>query len=150
MTLQPIPSEFPYIWGQFLYLFYHCSMLVFFPLFPSYLCGSPQHNCSLIGFITCLNCVFLLPEYSLNIFSSENVFPVRHLHVRLVSEFPVHLFTKIVILSVRSLSVSFFIEKEPHSSREWNEREKAKGGGRDTTSACELGHSCIAQGYCAS
>ncbi len=34
--------------------------------------------------------------------------------------------------SVRSLSVSFFIEKEPHSSQEWNEREKVKGGGRDT------------------
>ncbi len=56
----------------------------------------------------------------------------------------------VLIHIVRSLSVSFFIEKEPHSSQEWNERGKAKGGGRDTTSACELGHSCIAQGYCAS
>ncbi len=47
--------------------------------------------------------------------------------------------------AVRSLSVSFFIEKEPHSSQEWNERGKAKVGGRDTTNACELGHSCIAK-----
>jgi hypothetical protein len=33
---------------------------------------------------------------------------------------------------VRSLSVSFFIEKEPHSSQEWNEREKVEVGERDT------------------
>jgi hypothetical protein len=33
---------------------------------------------------------------------------------------------------VRSLSVSFFIEKEPHSSQEWNEREKVEGGEKDT------------------
>ncbi len=25
MTLQPIPSEFPYIWGTFYFLFYQCS-----------------------------------------------------------------------------------------------------------------------------
>jgi hypothetical protein len=26
MTLQPIPCEFPYIWGKFLFLFYPCTM----------------------------------------------------------------------------------------------------------------------------
>ncbi len=36
------------------------------------------------------------------------------------------------VVNVRSLSVSFFIEKEPHSSQEWNEREKEEGGERDT------------------
>ncbi len=25
MTLQPLPSEFPYIWGKFLFLFYQCE-----------------------------------------------------------------------------------------------------------------------------
>ncbi len=25
MTLQPIPSEFPYIWGKFSFLFYQCG-----------------------------------------------------------------------------------------------------------------------------
>ncbi len=30
MTLQPIPSEFPYIWGKFSFLFYPCSRLVYF------------------------------------------------------------------------------------------------------------------------
>ncbi len=27
MTLQPLPSEFPYIWGKFIFLFYQCGVL---------------------------------------------------------------------------------------------------------------------------
>ncbi len=27
MTLHPIPSEFPYIWGKFSFLFYQCALL---------------------------------------------------------------------------------------------------------------------------
>ena len=29
MTLHPIPSEFPYIWGKFCFLFYQCSFFEF-------------------------------------------------------------------------------------------------------------------------
>jgi hypothetical protein len=29
MTLQPVPSEFPYIWGKFCYLFYQCRVCLY-------------------------------------------------------------------------------------------------------------------------
>ncbi len=36
MTLQLLPSEFPYIWGKFSFLFYQCTYFIFaaYPLLP--------------------------------------------------------------------------------------------------------------------
>ncbi len=34
MTFQPIPSEFPYIWGKFRFLYYQCTTCGYLYLFP--------------------------------------------------------------------------------------------------------------------
>jgi hypothetical protein len=67
------------------------------------------------------------PSFSL-IFNKQDLYRGINLCPLLLNAFP----TFNNCTSVRSLSVSFFIEKEPHSSQEWNERERVEIGERDT------------------
>ncbi len=66
MTLQLLPSEFPYLWGKFYFIFYQCAQMIFMPYQGTVQFFSCKHAVYIIWRIAL---VLLLALLSIDIFS---------------------------------------------------------------------------------